>query len=693
MGSIINGCSKEDNLQPQPQPQEEDNIVKQSITVGFNETKRTKALAVDLVNQTGIKTFAVNDQIAVIYENTNDKTVKVVSEKLTAGNITNEGKTATFTLTLTNPKSGGNVRYIYPAAMAKTTISDTDPIDNEHTINYNALETQQNGDLTTLGSNFDLAIWDDHLTSGEHPELPVSVGLDNPLAICVFTLKENKGTELDPDYEEITNTITGMTIFDGTYTYTVNREAAEGPIYVAIRPTAVSLSITATDGSNHYYKSLSSREYKKNNGYSLSLRMQPLSGNVVMGNMIVFDLEQSDFPGLTSLTDITTAIIYQSTSDDTTKHTITIPANMKLILDGVNILAGDANAISCSGNDTIVVSGTNIVKNASVGTYGRAIIKAGPSGTELRFIGGGKLTASSNYSSSSTEGAIIGSDKNDVCGNIVIEGCEIEAKKYSGLDLQGAAIGAGKAQSGNSECGDISIIGAKVTVETTVGAGIGSGECYTNGNHSYCGNIVIRDSKVTATASAGAAIGSGYVMNGTTQCGNIHILGSSSIINATTTDNGAAIGSGSKSQAGTGIITIEGGSVTARNTRSGTNNGGAGIGCGYYAKCGNILISGGIVTAQGGPQAAGIGSAKGSSSKPSECGTIEITSAISEVTATRGSGSNTVNCIGKGYKDYSTCVTVTIDGTTSWTAGTDTAHLKFSVSNEGKTWTLTPKSE
>ena len=56
-------------------------------------------------------------------------------------------------------------------------------------------------------------------------------------------------------------------------------------------------------------------------------------------------------------------------------------------------------------------------------------------------------------------------------------------------------------------------------------------------------------------------------------------------------------------------------------------------------------------------------------------------------------GDAAVTPIGRGFDG--TCGTVTIDGkdTNTWTAGEDTDHLHWTVSNDGKTWTLTKKPE
>ena len=66
-------------------------------------------------------------------------------------------------------------------------------------------------------------------SSGGTFTLPTGVTLANQLAICEFTIKNSGDTE-------ITGSITGLTLSDGTNTYTVSRAATAGPIYVAMQP-------------------------------------------------------------------------------------------------------------------------------------------------------------------------------------------------------------------------------------------------------------------------------------------------------------------------------------------------------------------------------------------------------------------------------------------------------------------------
>ena len=260
VGLVMTGCSSEDDFADIQQPENKSNVVTLTTTVGFDEGVANRALTAD-----GVKTFAAGDQIAVIYKNTSNQTVTTISTALTDGDITNEGKNATFTVTLTDPKAGEAVRYIYPAAMLAATVATNAAVNADANVKYDALATQD-GTLSTLASTLDHAIFDGSLTSGA--ALPASATMTNRLAILACTLKNADGSD------EITNTITGMTVGDGTNTYTVSRSAAAGPIYVAIRPTAsAAIKITATDGTKHYNKNLTGKTYAAGNGYSVSWKM------------------------------------------------------------------------------------------------------------------------------------------------------------------------------------------------------------------------------------------------------------------------------------------------------------------------------------------------------------------------------------------------------------------------------------
>ena len=254
VGAVMTGCSGDDNsiISNPQQPENTSNVVTLTTTVGFDGgAATTRALTAG-----GVKTFAAGDQIAVIYTKNGGTVTKAVSVALqNNGDITNSGKSATFTVTLDNPDKTQNVTYIYPAAMA----GETD-------VDYTKLNSQE-GTLDDLGSKYDLCTNSGAWNAGALPSLI----LNNRLAILACTLKNNA----TPTANEITSTITGMTVSDGTNTYTVTRSAAAGPIYVAIRPTtSATINITATAGATNYVKTLTDpKTYAAGNGYSVSWRM------------------------------------------------------------------------------------------------------------------------------------------------------------------------------------------------------------------------------------------------------------------------------------------------------------------------------------------------------------------------------------------------------------------------------------
>lgn len=253
-------CVKET---PQETTPEEAPGVKVTLSTTVSLAEDTKALT-----PTGVKTFAEGEQIAVVYNN-GSTTVKAVSEPLAPADITNEGRSAQFTVTLTDPDRSQNVTYIYPAAMAK---------DNGEP-NWEALASQ-NGTLATLASQLDYAKYTGAWTVGA---LPTGT-LDNQLAILALTLKSSDGASV------ITDEIGRLTIFTGAHSYVVTRTPAEGPIYIAIHPTDnADIQLVAQSATRFYTKSLTDKTYAASNGYNASFRMAALPEGALPGKFTVAD--------------------------------------------------------------------------------------------------------------------------------------------------------------------------------------------------------------------------------------------------------------------------------------------------------------------------------------------------------------------------------------------------------------------
>lgn len=258
VGAMTAGCSGDDLTAETPQlPDTTNGTVVTKVTVSLDEHASTRALT-----EAGVKTFEAGDKIAVIYKNKAGETVKAESVALNSFDILSSNS-AKFSVTLTNPQANTPVRYIYPAAMAVATIAIDAAIDDATTIDYTKLATQD-GTLTKLGSNFDLAVFDGTMTA--QAVLPAAT-LENPLTIGKFTIKNSGGTD-------ITNTITKLTIADGTNTYTVSPSTLSN-IYVAMKPISKTQTVTikAITADNKFIKSVTGNTLAKNTMYPINVSM------------------------------------------------------------------------------------------------------------------------------------------------------------------------------------------------------------------------------------------------------------------------------------------------------------------------------------------------------------------------------------------------------------------------------------
>ena len=444
-----------------------------TTTVGLDGGATTRALT-----NTGVKTFAVGETMAVIYHN-GTSTVKAVSHALEAGDITNEGKNATFTFDLETPNKSGSVLYIYPAAMA-----------GETGVDITKLNTQE-GTFDALQSKYDLCT---NFGDWDGDNLP-SLTLENLLAILAITLKDEAGEN------DITSGTTKLTVSDGTNTYNVNRDVAAGPIYVAILPTSgATIDVTATDGSKNYTKSLTNKTYEASKGYNVSWKM-------------------TQGANLSKLTDAYTA----QNGDKLTgtlggEYKISIAAGATVTLkdadiNGSGTLSGDYAGITCVGSATIILEGDNTVKGFNASYPGIYV----PVDKTLTIQGTGSLTASPfDGGTDDSYGAGIGGGYELPCGNIVINSGTITATGGCAAGIGGGA---------NGSCGTITISGGTITATGGYkAAGIGDGW------FGSCGNITINGGTITATGGKDApGIGGGD--HGT--CGTITITSGVTEVTAT----------------------------------------------------------------------------------------------------------------------------------------------------------------
>ena len=194
--------------------------------------------------------------------------------------------------------------------------------------------------------------------------------------------------------------------------------------------------------------------------------------------------------------------------------------------DGPQDGEGTFDGLTCEGDATIILEGSNTVNSINQG-YPAIYI---PYGHTLTIKGAGSLVANG-----AGEAAAIGSGVNHLhFGNIVIESGRITAR--SGIDA--AAIGAGPWRNDTNEApegfkgGNITINGGIVVADASIVADASNGQGAAIGAtwNTCCGNIAINGGVVTATGGAYApGIGARLVGD----CGTIAIRAGISSVTAT----------------------------------------------------------------------------------------------------------------------------------------------------------------
>ncbi len=555
VGTMMTGCANDDDTIEVPQTENPNKTVTVTMTTTLSregdDGATTRAL-----DAAGHKTFAADDQIAVIYKNTSNQTVKAVSSALQDnGDITNSGKKAAFTVTLTDPAPDGAVRYIYPAAMAKESVATSADVNSDDaTVDFTNLEAQD-GTLATLATNYDLAVYDGTLTSDA--ALPSGITLSNQLAILELTVKNASGTPVN-------SSVTKLSVFDGTNVYKISRTTGNEPIYVALRPITSDKTIhfCATNGTTNYRKSVTGKTLERNNIYPVNLSTTETTGTALEFLTANYTAQDGDI-----LSGILLGKYYITTAQTTTDA-----AAITVTLDGVDInhnytvTSTGKPGIYCQGNTNLVLAAGSVNHVTACTTKYAAGIAIKSSRT-LTISGSGSLTATGKGRDNGYGGAGIGGSHNDNAGNVVITGGTITATGGYGA----AGIGCG----GNNNthlltCGNISISGGTITATGGIGgAGIGSGMIWPdNGDgDNKCGNITITGGTITATGgSSGAGIGGGYSAGsekkGHVICGTITITSGVTRVTATKGSGSFnSIGEGKAGSGGTqncGTITIGG---------------------------------------------------------------------------------------------------------------------------------------
>ncbi len=321
-----------------------------------------------------------------------------------------------------------------------------------------------------------------------------------------MTYSYSNGFILSPWYGILNFTITGLTPNTDVYVtfsdYTPNGNTMGGIVHTDGSGNATfAVAVYAASSKNIRTCTL----YVNGNPITLVSTSKPINaGKIYNITRSIVDLSKKDANYTASNGETLTGTLEANVK-------ISIADGATVILHNVNIngsgtwTSGNYAGITCVGDATIILSGTNTVK----GFYEEYPGIQAAAGKTLTIKGSGSLTASSNG-----WGAGIGGGWDINCGNIEIQGGTITATGGTGS----AGIGAGNGgYSGVASCGTITISGGTITATGgEAAAGIGSG------TKSSCGDITITSgvTHVTATKGEGAnSIGAG--VNGS--CGTVTI--------------------------------------------------------------------------------------------------------------------------------------------------------------------------
>ena len=334
MGAMMAGCASEDNIIADPQqPAGPTGPLTLTTTVTLGDgANATRALTAD-----GVKTFKEGDKIAVKYTYGFNISTMDLSNALKATDISSDGKTATFTVTLSQtPDAGCNVTYVYPAAM------ESDESRNE------MIQNDQDGTLTTLASKFDYCEGSGTM-GGTAPNfvLPTGVTLENQLTLAKFTVSD--GTS------DITSSVTQLMIDDGTHGYVVNRTAAAGPIWVAMYPIASTqkIKVTAVKGTDLYQSGdITGKTLAKNNYYDITVTTPKIDMSTVSDDLkqpLTFEAKDRAATVKFTLASCVKKPVEYSTDGGTTWTTYTSGSEISLASEGDKVMFRGNNAAYSDG--------------------------------------------------------------------------------------------------------------------------------------------------------------------------------------------------------------------------------------------------------------------------------------------------------------------------------------------------------
>ena len=524
-------CSSEDLTQQQAASQSGKTL---PFKATISNSAGTRGLTAPSTENPDITaTWVVDEQIALIHgatidvvkvESVEDATSATPGVATLSGDITNYVENEKVYLVYVGCQSGAmddfKTALVQTFNTAKTADATITAI-TEDMIKANFKILYQDGTLTTINNGLDYRLATSTLTkTNGRVTLSDSPKLNSQFAIWKLTLKNASGaalaaTQLDVIGEEAVASVS----IDAT-------TAAADPeeVYVMLPAGTADYRFDATVGTETYTVTHSGVSLTAGKFYQSTLTMtktvnlarleaayEAQDGDVLTGTL-------ANNVKISIAADAAVTLKDVNINYDNDNNTPDDPTD-----DNAKWSSGNYAGITCEGNATITLEGTNKVKGFNK-KYPGIQVAHNTSGDEytLTIMGSGSLDVSNNnYDGGAAYGSAgIGGGYESSCGNIVIKGGIIIA---TGGDT-GAGIGSGGAEWNASSCGNISIYGGTITAQGgQLAAGIGSGGVRNSMYQNNCGDITIYNTvtKVQATKGFNCANSIGAGSGGT--CGTVTI--------------------------------------------------------------------------------------------------------------------------------------------------------------------------
>ena len=478
-------------------------------------------------------TWVVDEQIALIHgatidvvkvESVEDATSATPGVATLSGDITNYVENEKVYLVYVGCQSGAmddfKTALVQTFNAAKTADATITAI-TEDMIKANFKILYQDGTLTTINNGLDYRLATSTLTkTNGWVTLSDSPKLNSQFAIWKLTLKNASGAALAATQLDVIGVEAVASVSIDATTAAADPEE----VYVMLPAGTADYRFDATVGTETYTVTHSGVSLTAGKFYQSTLTMtktvnlarleaayEAQDGDVLTGTL-------ANNVKISIAADAAVTLKDVNINYDNDNNTPDDPTD-----DNAKWSSGNYAGITCEGNATITLEGTNKVKGFNK-KYPGIQVAHNTSGDEytLTIMGSGSLDVSNNnYDGGAAYGSAgIGGGYESSCGNIVIKGGIIIA---TGGDT-GAGIGSGGAEWNASSCGNISIYGGTITAQGgQLAAGIGSGGVRNSMYQNNCGDITIYNTvtKVQATKGFNCANSIGAGSGGT--CGTVTI--------------------------------------------------------------------------------------------------------------------------------------------------------------------------